>query len=710
MTLSFLHGGIALLGVAAASIPIIIHLMLKQRPKPILFPAMQLILKRQTRTMRKLRLRHLLLLALRVGLILLLALALARPTLKSSMFKIDQQAPVGAVLIFDTSLSMQLKHHGMTRLEKAKELSKQVIQRFPERSEVTVLDSSRPATTPPMDLSGALLRIDETDIDPTPRSLNDALAIAYRSLGQSQLARREVYLFTDLASNSWNLGDGSRLARLAELIETGVLAYVIDVSAENASDAWIGSVKVTQQVLPVDGELTLSATIGNVGPARDLQVRLELDGEPRDLKRARLPADQSQNLSFRASGLAEGIHQGSLSIIPGDEMPFDDIRYFTVEARPALRILLASDEPGDTFHLSNALVPEVWSVENRERFAVIDRVDSRDLEVADLDGYSVVALLNVGSPSQDAWIRLGNFVRGGGGLFVALGARVDAVSYNSAAAQAILPGKLGAEVGSADGVFLAPDRFTHPLLAAFRERDNDLSIAPVLKYRQVEPVEGAVNVIRYSDGSPGLLERSFGAGTQGRSLLLTTAAHYRPSADAWTELPLTWPYLALVRQMVHYLAGIAETKFTYQAGDNVIVTIGMEEPFTLFSVTNPQQQVERLTIDQRSRSVTIPSVNVLGHWRVDSTEAGRKFALGFSVNEPEAESDLRQVDTVALAEMIGKERLSIAHDPDELIDVIDEARVGRELYPWLMLLVLVIVCVEGYLANRFYKSPSTRAT
>ena len=36
-------------------------------------------------------------------------------------------------------------------------------------------------------------------------------------------------------------------------------------------------------------------------------------------------------------------------------------------------------------------------------------------------------------------------------------------------------------------------------------------------------------------------------------------------------------------------------------------------------------------------------------------------------------------------------------------------RVGRELFPWIMMLILVVVTLEGLLANRFYRETAQPA-
>ena len=71
-------------GAGLVAIPIILHLIMRQRPKLLEFPALRFIRKRYDTNQRRLRLRHLLLLLLRAGAIALLALALARPSIKFS--------------------------------------------------------------------------------------------------------------------------------------------------------------------------------------------------------------------------------------------------------------------------------------------------------------------------------------------------------------------------------------------------------------------------------------------------------------------------------------------------------------------------------------------------------------------------------------------------------------------------------------------------
>ena len=66
-------------GLALAGIPVLLHLIMRQKPKHLLFPAFRFLLQKHRTNQRKLRLRHLLLLALRLLLIAGICLALSRP-------------------------------------------------------------------------------------------------------------------------------------------------------------------------------------------------------------------------------------------------------------------------------------------------------------------------------------------------------------------------------------------------------------------------------------------------------------------------------------------------------------------------------------------------------------------------------------------------------------------------------------------------------
>ena len=119
--MTFLHLSL-LAGSALIAVPILLHLLMRRKPKRLEFPAMRFLEMRQDVNRRRLRLRHLLLLLLRAGAIALLAFALARPSLKLAGAVGSQEAPVAAALVFDAAPRIEYRHDNQTRLESGRDL------------------------------------------------------------------------------------------------------------------------------------------------------------------------------------------------------------------------------------------------------------------------------------------------------------------------------------------------------------------------------------------------------------------------------------------------------------------------------------------------------------------------------------------------------------------------------------------------------------
>jgi len=141
MDISLINAGLAG-GVALASVPVILHLFMKQTPKRVIFPALRLIRERHKRSKKKLRIKNWLLLLARMALVALMAMALARPRLFSQTRLGDQEVPTAVGLVFDTSLSMGYKPRDKTLLDEAKERAHDILKRMPSASQVFVIDSA----------------------------------------------------------------------------------------------------------------------------------------------------------------------------------------------------------------------------------------------------------------------------------------------------------------------------------------------------------------------------------------------------------------------------------------------------------------------------------------------------------------------------------------------------------------------------------------
>ena len=81
--MAFANLSVLAFGSLLMGLPILLHLMMKQRPRHQVFPAFRFLHRRQVANQRQLRLRHWLLLAVRLVVVGLIAALLSRPSVDS---------------------------------------------------------------------------------------------------------------------------------------------------------------------------------------------------------------------------------------------------------------------------------------------------------------------------------------------------------------------------------------------------------------------------------------------------------------------------------------------------------------------------------------------------------------------------------------------------------------------------------------------------
>jgi hypothetical protein len=73
---------------------------------------------------------------------------------------------------------------------------------------------------------------------------------------------------------------------------------------------------------------------------------------------------------------------------------------------------------------------------------------------------------------------------------------------------------------------------------------------------------------------------------------------------------------------------------------------------------------------------------------------------------------LETIEREDLRERLGRPELPIATTEEQIERDIDQARIGKEFYPFLLPLLVIILAAEYVMANRFYASsePNAMAT
>lgn len=802
-----------LIGLGLAAIPVILHLLMKQKPKKLIFPALMLLEQRRRQSVRRLRMKHFWLLLLRVIVIVLIVLAVARPSLPPADYRLstlettlllllavvgigsyqflsrrlrrtvpalaqreprqsrlrnlttastllaiaglvgcpyqqrisgeltnprpitEVNLPVAGIMLFDTSLSMSYLQEGKTALDRAREIARAHIQSLPTGSRIAVGDN---AIDNPILFQATMLsaqtRIDSLNIQPVALPWDDRLQVALRAHQEDRTrtlsdqenlppeARkdryiRRIYLFTDLAKSGWRERVSELLAR--QLTEAAsVNLYLVDVGQQTPQNVALTQVQLSRELVPTGGDLivlaSLQATGGDIAE-QIVELRLfNSQGQLAKVGQQTVSLDDGVPMQIAfppLSDLKTRVLQGEVRLASSDPLTFDNVRHFSAEVIPAPKVLVVGPRDDDVNEWMLALAPNEDLDAGRNKF-LPEYVPIGQFQEKRLSDYAAVTLINCRGFRDDQWQELGKYVENGGGLIIVLGdtdQRIDVVNYNRAQAQVFLPAELVAWQPDNNWRFQVNNR-NHPLFWKFRQLENYGTFATlenivrVRRFWTVTPAEEANIIATYTDRdrSPALVERSFG---RGRTVVLTTDASNPDDRDRWSTLASPfdagWVFVAFVEQLVEYVSRFTDIEHNFIAGQRPVLPIPATNNERQVLIRTPDLKQSRMLITPNQTSVVLEPATQTGHYSLFEQNS-RNPLRGFSVNAPAAQSDLTRFLKEELDARLGEGRYEVSTSIDELKDTINAADIGQEVFPMLLMLVVVCFLGEHLVANWFY--------
>lgn len=539
--LSVVHAGF-LAAALAVAIPIVIHLLFRQRSRTVPIGSLQ-FLRQVVKEHRRRRVRQWLLLALRMLAVVLLALLFARPYVNDAARRGRQQE---IVLLIDRSASMQAASAGgRTAFAQALVKAREELGRIDENAivHVALFDSTAVEEIPVEKLTAAA---------PSEAATDYGLALGWAGdvLAASQRPHRQIVLYTDLQRSGL---PGGRLAPLP----LGVELLVKDLGDEIVQNVTLESAEAVHTELRPERNVLVRAAIRNHGPAtlRQTMVVGELTS-PAGVLIAKTEVDIPPQgrvvveLPFEIT--LDGVYYGQVRVESPDALALDDRRFLAFEARRPERILLVDGEQGrsvyfnETYFLETALRLTTEETEGRLRSFEPDRMVWEAGEgFPRLDGFRVIVLANVRRLSHVDGERLRQYVENGGKLLIFTGDRTTRETLAPLAKHDLLPGEVAA------GPVAGPLRVdawdeSHPALACFGDpQQGDLR---QIRLDQALPLQKLAEGARPILSSQRLVlaaERRVGSGA---CLYIGTTADRE-----WTDLPRTRLYVPLVRQLMAYL-------------------------------------------------------------------------------------------------------------------------------------------------------------
>ncbi len=492
-------------GGAAASIPILIHLLSKRRYRQVRWAAMDFLLEAERRNRRRVRIEELILLALRCLAMFLIGLMLARWFIRPEAMAAVLGAEVRTerIVILDDSYSMAAATEGAANGDSSRNRDTLSVAGLGKRTaggpvvfdsakasllrlltwlkqespgdSLSILLTSRPdqplRTEPAvghMDLAG--FEAELTALAPSSRGAR--FPVVFEAVRTMLEARKEVlsaavYVISDFQQIDWTRtrgdNDESAAAAAPRPVRRGPAAalagwdgpdrtlriLLMDVGRSGRQNLTVTAIEPqqTQAIATVSGNYVVR--VANFGETESSPSTLQMYVGDASQPAAVVPAvapGGTVEVPVEITFPGEGYETLTVELAP-DDLAADNTRATVVPVERSLRILVVNGEPSsdpyqdEAFLLQVALRPEGPQFSGND----IAVVDENDFEASELSAYHVVVLANVYRVTEEVAARLEQFVSHGGGLAIFVGDQVDTELYDRIlyrGGKGLLPGRL----------------------------------------------------------------------------------------------------------------------------------------------------------------------------------------------------------------------------------------------------------------------------
>jgi Mg-chelatase subunit ChlD len=661
-----------LIGTLAAALPVLVHLVRRTRARRLEFPSLMFLRRIEQKTIRKRRLRNLLLLALRSAALFLLAMAFARP-----YFTTESHADGGAnrmltVILIDTSYSA--RYGGA--FDRARLSARDIVNRAAEDEQIALVTFSEGyEVVRPMkaDRAEAQVLIDGLQPGWGGTDYLQAVQTAEGILKDAGPGRRRVYLISDFQETGWDRGAAP------VKLSPGTDLMPVDVSEPDPSNIAVVDLKAEPVVYAQKYPGRISARVSNFGAGPvEAAVDFKLNDITVERRELSLEGGGSETIEFAGFNVPDGLNRATVEL-SGDGFALDNKSFFTVRRTDQVRVLVigtATRGRSESFFVEQALA----AGENNKHALTVSSAGL--VNPTELNPYTAIVINDASGISDGHVAGLKAFVERGGGLIIAAGKHTDGGDFNHLFA-GLAPATLDEKIQPGGYALMSQIKTDHPIFSPFN-RGARLNSTRVYSYHRVTPLEGALTLAALDDGSPVIIEGSAG---RGKVLLIATTLD-----TAWNDLALTPMFLPLVRQMLDYIEG-SQARSSYTVGQ--IFEAPADPDGSLPAVETPQGK--RLDVAPGANS-TSQAVQALepGFYRLRYRDRDGYVAA----NLDPSESDLKKLDVEQLvASFTPGEDGAVNPKPAERVTA-EEIEARQRLWLPLILLALALFVTEAALARR----------
>ena len=678
-----------LFGLAAAAIPILLHLLNLRKLKTIDFSTLRFLKELQKTSIRKLKAQQIILLILRTLIVIFSVLAFSRPTIKSTLPSIGTHAKSSIIVVLDNSLSMDITDEDGNRFSKAKKLTSEILGALEEGDEMAFIPLSSLIKNRKRSFSRnfAWLKeeIDHCSVNPATASLNDGLRAAQGLLDASLHVNKEIYILTDLQQQEIHSLELDSI----KLFDDKTSVFLLpSLESKNSIDQNISidTAIFISRVYAKDKPVELQTKLYNssVTDAKGIIVSVLFNGERVAQRTVDIGAGSYINVSLQGIPHTTGLIKGEIQI-ENDVLESDNHRYFSFVISSAPKVALIGNQIGTDF-ISLSISPHASLLKS------YSANQSASVHFEDFDLLILAATL-----SQTEMQRIDAYIQNGGSvLFFPSSTESIAVQQQFFSWMGLGPIIFQEFSESNPGICISADR-QHPILqGVFKGFNSESGLGDSPKIIKALCSQAGQSIISMQGGS--FLNEI----RRGEGKVMYCAV---PPSPAWSSFPFTGLMPTIIYRSAQYLS--AKEVFTLEktAGQEAIILIPTKSSASsIFTIKDPNG------FESDMQAADLPGGMSLQFGKPEMTGVYGVFSkdknpiTSLIVNQSSKEGHLIyknvQESMPALKKRLNyPESLIVLNKNASIANSVAKARIGTELWRFFILLALLCAITEMIVAK-----------
>ncbi|MDX1619004.1 MAG: BatA domain-containing protein [Balneolaceae bacterium] len=705
-----------LLGALAVAIPVVIHLINLRRPKKMRFSTLTFFEELKKSTIRRIRIKQYLLLALRVAAVLMLAIALARPLLTPSVGgNASSDEPRVVAVLIDNSPSMSRIGAGGPFLEQAKQIARRIVEGAGSSDRFVVTTTNN--TGSGMQLANAarsIDQIDEIELSNTGNRILPAVRLIKNQLQNSTMNQAMVYLITD--GQKSQLDDLEALEGEPSDDAKQIGIQILRVGSTSQPNLAVSDIELQSKMLSRGNPVTVQAEVKNYGTAGAANQFVSLEVGDRMVGQYEINLDPgaSRELVFEIVPETAGDISGKV-VIEGDEISFDNERYFVIGIPGRRSVLLVNEESSDGSQFISYLQPALEAARRSNTQIEFERVRPEEVDQSNWLQHDVIILDGLNEIPEYWFADLQRYVQNGKGVLFFPSEQGDIRNYNrfldqfNAGAFTGIQGEYGtfkpvAQLGRlVEGHPIMDEMFVRNENENEERGEIQVDLPELFFYYRFEPASstGSFTILSSSIDDEILQEQRFGEG----QILVSTLG----TDPGWSNFPVNTLFAPLFYRAVLYASSSEQGGLKEHTLD--------EERFTWTGeIDSRSLELHLGDVTYRPEVQTVPDgvrVSYAGReWepgilRIRSEQEERLVAVNQHISESDfqtlGEEELENIldNSLTVTGMLDANELS----EQDLIAQVRTASVGREVWNWFIWTALLLLVAET-LISKLYRAES----